>query len=160
MNDEWTLVTATARKGKSQVKEFRSASEIGVKEYLKIAQLISHDDEQKVLQMWQEQRLCFKPFEHAWIIPFFLQQQSACMRLNHIAGKGCAGTCKYNHTCLLCGSSSHGMFMKAPHPAYKFVCHVCPVYQQLSRAVAHIEVEDEKKNFNQIMCDLFFNRFA
>lgn len=53
-------------------------------------------------------------YQDEWVAPFAVHRPNACMRLNHKQGWGCSGgsQCKYEHICLFCGKSRHGLWQQ------------------------------------------------
>lgn len=48
-----------------------------------------------------------------WIAPFHADAAGCCLRLNHVAGKGCKKSdCTFHHACMMCGRTGHGAFEK------------------------------------------------
>ena len=137
---DWQVV---APRRKPTVATVRYAPpELTIDAYRALAKEVSPADERAVLQTWATNKMCYTADEHEWLIPFFRRHTSICLRLNHVAGKGCANDrCTYDHICVLCGEEGHGLFMP-----------------RACQLLARMNVPRGWRSVNEYMCFVFRTR--
>ena len=61
---------------------------------------------------WEDKGISIPP----WTIPYVITRlpKTVCLRHNHPQGLGCSSTgwCTYEHVCIFCGHTNHGVFHK------------------------------------------------
>jgi len=92
------------------VQDLKSDKYPVLTEFYKKMIKFSDEDLEWQQSLWKERNMNFPD----WFAPYHKEHSSACLRLNHIQGRGCSegASCRFKHVCILCGEDTHGAFQR------------------------------------------------